>query len=110
MDQNTTSSDSWHDPEAEILHRNHPWTEDVPVGHTVVKAVAAVANREPLDLRPLYEAIDVDALDDLIANSDDSELCVCFDFEGYPVTVHSSGRVEVNLSNESKPRKTETEE
>ncbi|SEF80870.1 HalOD1 output domain-containing protein [Halobellus limi] len=71
--------------------------------HSVVEAVADVTGTEPTRLRPLYEVIDTDALDDLIAG--DSErprapegLSVTFRFEGCDVAVYGDGRTVASRS------------
>ena len=68
--------------------------------HAVVRAVAAISNESPLDLDPLYGAIDPDRLNELFAGPDrggdpDGESRprgsdgpeVAFTFSGFEVTV-----------------------
>lgn len=59
----------------------------------VLETVADRAGRDPTDLPPLIEVLDVDALDVLIASMDEGE--VSFLYAGYTITVDSSGAVHV---------------
>lgn len=65
----------------------------------VVHAVADAEDADPLDLTPLYGAVDPDALDALFASlTDDSEASVdevTFDYHGYDVTVTADGVVRI---------------
>jgi len=67
---------------------------DTPSTKLSEAVVAAVADREgvdPIDLdRPLYDAIDPDALDDLFENS---AVRVQFDYLGYTVSIGQGGTV-----------------
>ena len=65
--------------------------------HSVVQAVAEATQRDPTQLRPLYEVIDTDALDDLIDGGSErvqapDELRIDFQFEGCQVAVYADGR------------------
>lgn len=59
----------------------------------VVRAVAAVMNQQLLELEPLHETIDTDALDALLTPSTNGPSrmirCVTFTFGGCEVTVRS---------------------
>lgn len=57
-----------------------------------------VARREeasPVDLPPLYETVDPDALQGLVASADDEAFSVEFSYHGYEVTVAADGSVDV---------------
>ena len=69
-----------------------------PASEAVVSAVAALSGTSPVELEPLYEAVDPDALDSLVdharrADAGDHELW--FRYAGYDVGVRSDGRVQV---------------
>ncbi len=68
-----------------------------PVSTTVVHALADAKDVDPLELDPLYEALDPDALDALFAPTDGSGSArhgkVQFVTNGYEVEVTSTGRV-----------------
>ncbi|MDG5761650.1 hypothetical protein QA600_20195 [Natronococcus sp. A-GB1] len=63
----------------------------------VVYEVARVSNTDPIDLPPLYNAIDPDALNALIADSCDSTLeSITFQYDGYTVTISENGDITVS--------------
>lgn len=70
------------------------------VSVAVVGAVAAVAGTDPLELRPLRESVDSDALDDLFARTcggtSRESGRIEFLFEGYRVVVNATGEVEIH--------------
>lgn len=53
----------------------------------VINVVAAYSNRPVLDLEPLYNTIDPEALDRLV--KDRSDVCVAFEYQDFSVTVDS---------------------
>jgi len=74
----------------------------------VVATVAAVAETPPLELPPLYGAMDPDVLEALVAPAGDegggNEAYVSATFDGYGVTVYDDGIVTVQpLSDDSRP-------
>jgi hypothetical protein len=85
-----------------ITHRT---ADAVPVSQTVVLAVAEATDEDAMELPPLYDAIDPDALNKLF----DSELLgasrvegnVEFAYAGCDVTVRADGRVSVAPAAES---------
>lgn len=71
-----------------------PETESIEV--VVVESVAAIQNRAPEELDPLYEAVDPEALDDLVAPEAGEQARVDevgFVYEGLEVTIESDGDV-----------------
>lgn len=60
----------------------------------VVNEVAAATDADPLSMAPLYETIDPDALDQLVAAEIDGY--VHFTYAGHEVTVHGDGAVVVD--------------
>ena len=60
--------------------------DDEHVSESVIRTVAAVSGRSPLDLPPLQESIDVDALDLLFASSTSVE-GLRFTYAGHDVLV-----------------------
>ena len=62
-------------------------------------AVAAVANREPTSLEPLYRSIDTDALDTLfdrpVADPNPRTLDLTFEYEGYTVAVTGDAEIRI---------------
>lgn len=59
----------------------------------VVHAVTDAANVEPWDLDPLYEAIEPEALNALVGDSDGAPIAVSFEYQGYEVFVRGRGEV-----------------
>jgi len=85
----TTPLHVWHDP------------DDVgSLSTTVVTAVAKAASAEPMELPPLYESIDPDALDKLLGGdlgrSREYNGYVTFGYAGHSVTVHADGEIVVH--------------
>lgn len=66
---------------------------DSPPSETVVQAIADAEDTTPLELSPLYEAIDPDALNTLFQGRTAGR--VTFDYEGYTVTVGQNGEVTI---------------
>ncbi|RDI71819.1 HalOD1 output domain-containing protein [Halopelagius longus] len=69
--------------------------QDEPLSLTVVKTVADAEGVEPTALRPLYSAVDPDALDSLFESEGGPAFGgeVQFQYHGYEVCVHGDGRV-----------------
>lgn len=76
--------------------------DDEPISTTVATAVADFKGIEPTELRtPLYDVVDVEALDALFARSSDGSAVtldgyVRFVIDGCEVFVHSNGDVSVD--------------
>ncbi|AGB39864.1 HalOD1 output domain-containing protein [Natronococcus occultus] len=65
----------------------------------VVVAVADAAGTDPLELPPLHEAINPEALNELIDCDRESGLqSISFEYAGYDVVVSGTGDVHVTLS------------
>ncbi|WP_049928981.1 HalOD1 output domain-containing protein [Halopiger goleimassiliensis] len=65
---------------------------------SVITAVAALSGTRPVDLPPLYEAVDPDALDSLIAHArrtDAGTHELWFSYDGFDVSVRSDGRIRI---------------
>lgn len=68
-------------------------SEGTPV-NAVISAVADATDSDPLELPPLYKAIDADALNQLFrAEPSSTEIRVSFQYEGCEVTIKGSGEV-----------------
>ena len=64
----------------------------------VVTAVSALAGSKPVDLDPLYEVVEPDALDSLVEHAqrgDTGTHRLRFTYEGYDVGVRSDGRIRI---------------
>jgi hypothetical protein len=61
----------------------------------VVSLVAQEEDCDPLELPPLYGAVDPEALDQICTAGDGSSLCISFDYTGYTVLVDANGIVQL---------------
>ena len=64
----------------------------------VVEAISELDAVEPTDLPPLYESVDVDALDRVVEHHQDhpaSTVGICFTYHGWNVFVRGDGRIVV---------------
>lgn len=77
-----------------------PKSKTGAVSERVVHAVARARDVDPLELDPLYDTVDPDALDKLFDSSTASDTTVqgriVFGMAGCKVTVYSDGRVDVD--------------
>lgn len=68
-----------------------------PLSICVVEAVAEASETDPRDLRPLYETLDPDSLNQLFESPPDSRTGrITFIFEGCRVTVDTEGLIAVS--------------
>lgn len=70
--------------------------DELSVNAAVVESVAAVYHRDPLDIDPLYEYVDTDALDALTRSAPGKRspyLSTSFRFEDADVTVRGDGTI-----------------
>ena len=79
---------------------NFDWTEIAP-STAVVELLAEELGQDPTELDPLYETIDLEALDRLFSgnktNPHDHTLSVAFSYNEYAVVIQSGGLVELSL-------------
>ncbi|WP_231188353.1 HalOD1 output domain-containing protein [Haladaptatus sp. DYF46] len=80
------------------IHNQYEWSAIAP-STAVVETVAQAAHCDQQELSPLYEWIDPDAFDAMIApplaRNTDTTASISFTYTGYSVTVHSTGTVHV---------------
>ncbi|XVH32624.1 HalOD1 output domain-containing protein [Haloferacaceae archaeon DSL9] len=68
----------------------------------IVEAVAKATNTSPMDLSPpLYETIDLEALETLVHSHERSAIRVTFRYRGHDVTVTGGGVVEVEAGSDA---------
>ncbi|QRV15040.1 hypothetical protein JMJ58_19360 [Haloterrigena salifodinae] len=72
-------------------------SQSSPITTEVVKEVAEQENVEPVELPPLYNAVDPASLEDLF-DSSNSDVQVTFSYLEYQITVSDSGSIEVSLT------------
>lgn len=73
--------------EEELAAREYDWRDTSP-SMAVINTVATIESVDSVDLRPLYEYIDPNSLDAVIASGDDVSLS--FSAYGYTVTIVGS--------------------
>ena len=80
---------------------DYDWSSTSP-STAVIDTVATAVDTDPINMQPLYESVDPDALDTLIqsngAATERGTVTVSFVFAGRQVTVHSTGEVVVRPS------------
>lgn len=64
----------------------------------VIDAVAEVLDIDPLELDPIFESIDTDALNGLLSGGEESPIHISFRFAGCDVTMSNNGRVRLTVS------------
>ena len=74
------------------------WGSERTLSEAVVEAVAAAAGMDPLQLAPLYESVDPDALDMIFmpeasGRPREGDASIAFPVCGYEVVVKSYGRI-----------------
>lgn len=83
---------------------------DEQVSETVITAVAAATDADPLEMDPLYETIDPDALDRLCRPSDASPtLQLQFSMAGCEIEVRGDGTVTVTPPEATQERSSESD-
>jgi len=73
--------------------------ETETVCHAIVVTLAVVTQTDPLDLPPLYSAVDPESLEGLVSPSDtgppSNDVRISFTFNGYTVVVNNTGIITV---------------
>lgn len=70
--------------------------ESSDVGKAVVVGIGEILDQDPVSLPPLGEVIDTESLTAVFegrTTESKSDASVSFDYSGFAVTVHSSGRI-----------------
>lgn len=81
--------------EASATHRGEFDPETTPPSMAVVATLAAVDDIDPVEVEPLYETVDTDALDAVVSNGTDDrgDISVTLHVNGYALSVSSDGQV-----------------
>jgi hypothetical protein len=84
-----------------MVPRTNEHDDPEAVSHAVVDAVASARDTDPLELSPLYDTVDPDALnrlfDDDHAATSSAPACVQFRMAECDVVVHRDGTVEATV-------------
>lgn len=82
------------------VHEFYDAESDDDLGYTVVTAAAAARGTDPVDLPPLYDSVDADALNALVDGAVDRPDAVngrvSFSYAGYEVTVDFDGWIRLD--------------
>lgn len=62
----------------------------------IIDALAAATDTDPLELDPLYDVVDPEALDRFLAADPTGEATVAFGYDGHSVEVRSDGAIAVD--------------
>lgn len=84
------------DPQDGLYHMACDWRSVKSTGVVVVEAVARVLQRDPLDLRPLQDVVDVDGVDALLASTNTAALTIEFEYASATVRLGRSGTVAID--------------
>ena len=83
-------------------HVRHQWDQGQSLITTIVCAIADISHQYPCDIPPLGEALDVDALQELLHHLSGTSHCttsyISFPFEDWVVTVYATGKIVLNIS------------
>ncbi|WP_336337489.1 HalOD1 output domain-containing protein [Haloarcula brevis] len=92
---NRRSGDSDPSQPTTVTRKQFDWTETRPSA-AVTEYISAMTGREQTDFPPLYETVDPEAVDSLVAPSDRaSPVSISFEYAGHAVTVRSDGELVV---------------
>lgn len=96
MSETDTLVNETDDPESSVVLGTATWerdTENTPV-YAAVSAVAEVDGTDPVELPPLYDAIDPEALNALFTSQSHAPVeRLSFQYAGYEVVVRGNGTV-----------------
>ncbi|MFB6222531.1 MAG: HalOD1 output domain-containing protein [Haloarcula sp.] len=87
-------SSGWSPGDTNVIHAQFDWVAVSP-SIAVIETVSIAADRNPTELRPLFETLDPDAFDSLLRHSTAStdELSLSFTVDDRHVKVNRSGDV-----------------
>jgi len=87
------------DDQSPVYSTTYDWTSDVPLSTEVLTLVAEAADVDPIDLEPMNNCVDPDALNKLFSTREDGTPRaggnVSFEIHGHYVTVFADGQIVV---------------
>ena len=90
------------DSNTESYHVSHQWDRGQSLITTIVYAIADISNTHPCDIPPLGEALEVDALEELLNHLSATGHCttsyISFPFADWIVTVYATGKIVISVS------------
>lgn len=90
-------SDSEEPGETDLVRERFDWSTVSP-STAVVETVASVAGRDPDEIEPLYESIDPEAMNALLARTTETSVLVTLTLDAYEIVVRSKGDVVVSAT------------
>lgn len=81
------------------IETDHLWLSEDQPSTAIIQAVAQRKGTEPLDLPPLYEYVDPEAIDSLLltaAENDNASIEVQFDYLEHTITITSDGHFSIS--------------
>ena len=78
-----------------VVDERYEQDEHRTLAGAVAEAVAAAEGVAPADLPPLYETVDLEALEQLFEQPDATDAVFSFVFDGWNVFVDANGRIRV---------------
>lgn len=95
-----------YDPAAELYHVQYNEEDTDELASIIVRSVAAVTGKPPLEFEPLYTVIDPDALGQVFEKSSRSseihgEVDVTFGFASHEITIESGGEIWIKPPDEA---------
>ena len=83
----------------------YEWSTSDPPSIALIEAIASATGRDPLDMPPLSEEVDPDALDALVTtgNGSPGTVEVTFTYDGTEVHLDSKGVVEIQTNLSDRP-------
>jgi hypothetical protein len=67
-----------------------------PIGIRIARELAAELDSPPTEIPPIHDAVDLDAVERLVAHGASDDLLVSFDYQHLAVRVYGDERVEVS--------------
>ena len=91
------------DPCTGAVHAQYEWGRGESLDTTVVSVVSAVTGTAMDEMDPLFDAVDPDALNDILAPIGGRHLraeggCVAFTFDGCDVSIYWDGEIVVHCA------------
>lgn len=99
MNEKTLPSTDDDAENSEIIQNHYDWSSIAP-STAVIETITQAENCEQQELSPLYDVINPDAFDTVLASQTaahaDSAATISFTYTGYSVTVENTGTVHVH--------------
>lgn len=74
------------------------WDRDESPTLAIVEAIASALDRDPMEMPPLYEVVETEALDAILqrgVRTDSVPVTIQFEYEGFDVTVDSRRQIKL---------------